>query len=389
MSKTIDERIVSMEFDGAKFEKNVSRAITTLKALDLVLSKTIFSNKQSSGILDSLRGLANSSAYSEIGQKLDFIGSKFTALGRWVENQKDKMIGALESTVKSLSIDQVSAGWQKYADKTSAVQTIMAATAKDFDDVGEQMEYVNEQMEKLNWFTDETSYNFVDMVSNIGKFTSNDIKLDTAVTAMQGISTWAAVSGANANEASRAMYNLSQSLGTGAVKLMDWMSIENANMATAEFKETVLETAAELGQLEKVSEGVYKTLGDKGVQVTNASFRENLSAGWFTSDVLIKALDKYGSFTDKLYELTDKTGTTATEFLSYIEDYQNGTLDLTRTAQKLGVTSEDLSSYLEEATDETYELGLKAFKAAQEAKTFEEAINSVKDAVSTGWMNTF
>ena len=389
MSRSIDERVVSMTFDSAKFEKNVSRTITALKALDLVLSKTLFNNHQSIGILDSLRGIAGSKYYGEIGEKLDFIGSKFTALGRWVEGQKDKIINSLETTVKSLSIDQVSSGWQKYADKTSAVQTIMAATAKDFNDTGKQMEYVNEQMDKLNWFTDETSYNFVDMVSNIGKFTSNDVKLQTAVTAMQGISTWAAISGANAQDASRAMYNLSQSLGVGAVKLQDWMSIENANMATSEFKDTVIETALALGTLEKTKDGRYLIKGTKDKFVTSSSFRENLSEGWFTSDVLLKALDKYGAFTDKLYELTDKTGTTATEFLSYIDDYQNGTLDLAKTAEKLGVTSSELKGYLEEATDETYDLGLRAFKAAQEAKTFEEALNSVKDAVSTGWMNTF
>ena len=387
MSRSIDERVVSMQFDNKKFEKNVEETTKTLKRFKETTDST-FKTPKTNGLSDAIANLANSKSFSKIAENLDSIASKFTVLGQWANRKMQEVIGSIENGVKTLSIDQVSAGWQKYADKTSAVQTIMAATAKDFSDTGKQMEYVNKQMDKLNWFTDETSYNFVDMVSNIGKFTSNDVKLDTAVTAMQGISTWAAVSGANAENASRAMYNLSQALGTGAVKLQDWMSIENANMATTEFKETVIETALALGKLEKKKNGLIYVKGTKKT-VSTANFRENLSSGWFTSDVLMQSLDKYGSFTDKLYELTDKTGTTATEFLGYIEDYQNGTLDMARTAKKLGITSEELSGYLSEATDESYKLGLKAFKAAQEAKTFEEAINSVKDAVSTGWMNTF
>ena len=111
------------------------------------------------------------------------------------------------------------------------------------------MEFVDSQLEKLNWFSDETSYSFTDMTNNIGKFTSNGVALQDSVQAMEGISTWAAKSGQNTQSASRAMYNLSQALSAGAVKLMDWRSIENANMATQEFKETALETAVSLGQL--------------------------------------------------------------------------------------------------------------------------------------------
>ena len=225
------------------------------------------------------------------------------------------------------------------------------------------------------------------MVGNIGKFTSNGIKLDKSVTAMQGIALWAARSGANANEASRAMYNLSQALSTGAVKLIDWKSIENANMATAEFKENALETAAALGKLKKTGDGVYKTMKGNAVSVTN--FNSALSDSWLTSDVLIQVLDKYGSFTNKLYEVSEATDLTATQLLAAIDKYADGTLDLQAYANSTGVDVEELRGYLDELSSSTYELGRKSFQAGQEAKTFAEAISATSDAVSTGWMKTF
>ena len=263
----------------------------------------------------------------------------------------------------------------------------MAATAKDFSDTGEQMEYVNGQLNKLNWFTDETSYSFLDMVNNIGKFTSNGVKLDDAVTSMEGISTWAAISGANVQEAGRAMYNLSQAMAVGSVKLMDWKSIENANMATAEFKETVIETAVAEGKLRKASDGVYKTL--KGNEVSVQNFNQSLADEWFTSDVLTKTLNKYGAFSDKLNELSTLTGKTATELLQDLTAYEDGTLKLADYAKETEVPVKELTEYFKEMTSETMALGRKAFQAAQEAKTFKEAIDATKDAVSTGWMNTF
>ena len=160
---------------------------------------------------------------------------------------------------------------------------------------------------------------------------------------MQGIALWAARSGANANEASRAMYNLSQALSTGAVKLIDWKSIENANMATAEFKENAIETAVALGKLKKIGDGVYKTMQGNAVSVTN--FNSALSDSWLTSDVLIQVLDKYGSFTNKLYEVSEATDLTATQLLAAIDKYADGTLDLQAYANSTGVDVEELRGY--------------------------------------------
>ena len=383
MSREVDERVVSMQFDNKQFETNVA---TTMSTLDKLEAKLNF--KGAGKALDELDASAKNVDLSHMGNAVDTIEVKFSAMSVAAIAAIDRIVNrafdAGERLVKSLSIDQITAGWSKYADKTTAVQTILAAT-------GESMEYVNEQLSKMNWFTDETSFNFTDMTNNVGKFTSAGVDLDKAVLAMQGIAAEAALSGQNAQSASRAMYNFSQALGTGSVKVQDWMSIENANMATKEFKETIIETAKELGRVSEAGEILSITSsnysGDEFVNFSN--FRNTLAAGWFDSDVLIKSLEKYGGFATKLQEITDATGTTATEMLRYVREYESGTTDIGKISRITGVSVEELSGYMETLTSKEYELGRKAFQAAQEAKTFQEAIDATKDAVSTGWMNTF
>lgn len=385
MSTTVDNRVVQMRFDNEEFEKKASKSLSTLDRLKNAL-KFSGASKNLDKVNESFKEVdANPllKAIEGINGGLTTMVAKATLVNR----ATNALIDTTKRFVSSMTLDQVNAGWDKYAEKTSAVQTIMAATSKDFKDTGVQMSYVNSQLEKLNWFTDETSYNFTEMVGNIGKFTSNGIKLDRSVTAMQGIATWAARSGANANEASRAMYNLSQALSTGAVKLIDWKSIENANMATAEFKENAIEAAVALGKLKKKGDGTYVTMKNNAVSVQN--FNNALSDAWFTSDVLLNVLDRYGGFTNKLYEVSSATDLTATQLLSAVDKYAEGTLDLQAYASMTGVDVEELRGYLDELSSSTYELGRKSFQSAQEAKTFAEAISATSDAVSTGWMKTF
>lgn len=385
MSTTVDNRVVQMRFDNEEFEKKASKSLSTLDRLKNALK---FSGASKN--LDKVNESFKEVDANPLLKAIEGINGGFTTMvakATLVNRATNALIDTTKRFVNSMTLDQVNAGWDKYAEKTSAVQTIMAATSKDFKDTGVQMSYVNNQLQKLNWFTDETSYNFTDMVGNIGKFTSNGIKLDKSVTAMQGIATWAARSGANANEASRAMYNLSQALSTGAVKLIDWKSIENANMATAEFKENAIEAAVALGKLKKKGDGTYVTMKNNAVSVQN--FNNALSDAWFTSDVLLNVLDRYGGFTNKLYEVSSATDLTATQLLSAVDKYAEGTLDLQAYASMTGVDIEELRGYLDELSSSTYELGRKSFQSAQEAKTFAEAISATSDAVSTGWMKTF
>lgn len=373
-SGNVDERIVEMRIDHDKFEQGAKKTIDILEKLDEGLKS--LGKKQTDGFDDV------ASSLDKVTNKISVFGTIGDQIIRNLTSQAMDLVRQFNHMVDSLTIDQVSAGWSKYAQKTQGVQTIMAATAKDWEDQGAQMEYVNAQLDKLNWFTDETSYNLLDMVNNIGKFTSAGVDLETAVTAMQGIATWAGISGANTQEASRAMYNLSQALGVGAVTQMDWKSIENANMATYEFKQIVLETAAAMGKLEKVKDGVFKTdyTNKSGEihEVTVESFRQYLSDKWFDSDVLMAALEQYGGFTDLLYEVSDATKLTATQILQQIKLYEEDKKVISK-----------LEPYIKDLASAEYELGRRAFRAAQEAKTFQEAIDATKDAVSTAWMNVF
>ena len=400
MSTAIDNRVVQMEFDNQRFEKNVATSISTLDKLKAAL-KLDGATKGLERVEQTVRGLD----LSRLSYAVDNIANKFSIMGiigvTALTNIANKAIDTGIQLVKSMSVDQVMSGWNKYADKTSAVQTIMAATRDTWDEysqkigyAGDQMDYVNDQMSKLNWFTDETSYNFVDMVSNIGKFTANEIPLDQAVTAMQGIATWTAVSGQNAAAASRVMYNLSQSIATGSVKLQDFMSLENANVATAAFKNKVLEIAEANGQLQREADGVLYAIDDKGkkVAVNLQNFRTTLSAGWFDKDTLISVLEEYGNFTNELYEFSEATGLCASEILGLTEAQQEGTLsaeELQKIADDSGLSIEDLTARLESLNSEENKFGQEAFRAAQEAKTFQEAVDSVKDAASTKWMNIF
>ena len=277
-SKAIDERVVQMQFDNSKFEKNVQESIGTIDKL-----KKSLNFKDSVNNLDELDKSAEgvSKGFDDVGNSLEGVASKLINLKNVFKFElfsriANKVIDVAEKTIKSLSIDPILSGWSKYEEKVTSVQTIMSATASTWEAnakaigfAGTQMEFVNAQLDKLNWFSDETSFSFTDMTSNIGKFTSAGVDLDKAVTAMEGISVWAAKSGQNAQSASRAYYNLAQAMSVGSVKLMDWKSIENANMATMEFKQTAIDTAEQLKYLKKVEDGVWKTVDGSTVTVTN------------------------------------------------------------------------------------------------------------------------
>ena len=334
---SVDNRIVQMQFENSQFEKGVQQS---LKSIDELKKNLEFKDAEKS--MQALQRAGDSFSLVKMGNAIDSISEKFSILGiigkRVLENLADTAYDKITSTVKALSVDQISAGWSKYADKTKAVQQIMAATHLD-------IESVNHELERLNWFSDETSYSFTDMVSNIGKFTSMNVPLDKSVTAMQGISTWAALSGAGVQEASRAMYNLSQAMGLGSLKMQDWKSIALANMATSEFKQTAIDTAVALGKLRKG-------------QVTLENFESTLKSGWFDKDVMMSVFEQYGDFATQAYELATKEGISAAEAMDRL-------------------------------SDGTKSLGERAFRAAQEAITFGQAIEATKDAVSSGWMNVF
>ena len=334
----VDKRVVQMDFDNKKFEKNV---------------------KQSTESINNLKKTLN---FDGVSNSIDQVSLKIKAFEIMTTtalvNITNQVVNLGIRMVKSLSVDNISAGWAKYGQKTTSVATMMAqnfkVAGKEITDTSEKMSVVTAQLERLSWFSDETSYTFTDMVDNVGKFIAAGQDLDVSVKAMEGIATWAALSGQNASTAARAMYQLSQAMGKGKIQLIDYKSIQNANMDTVEFRQTILEAAVALGQLTKEGD---KFVTKTGKKFSQSQFTEELSSGWFTSQVLVEGLSKYSAAVDQIYELANKEGLTASEV---IEKYGD-TLDI---------------------------FGLKAFKAAQEARTFADVLNSVKDAVSSKWMTT-
>lgn len=403
MSTTIDERVVEMQFDNKNFEKNVSQTMSTLDKLKAKLNfgneKNSISELEEAGRDFNLDGMSN--AVEAVGKKFSILEEiAIGSLRRIGSMITDKLAGYVDS----FTVAPVRSGWDQYAEKTSAVQTIMAATretweasAKEVGFVGDQMDYVNAQLEKLTWFTDETSYNFNDMVGNIGKFTANGIGLNEAVTSMEGIATWAGLSGANVQEASRAMYNFSQAMGAGSMKLQDWKSIENANMATTEFKQTVIDTALELGTIKKVGDDLYQAIGSKNT-FSLSSFSTDLTSGWFDKGVMQGALDRFGRFTDELSKFQDLTSgyyDTTSQILQDLDRYDGAATAaekleiLKEVSDETGLSIEELTESFEYLNSEELNLGKRAFKASQEAKTFKEAIEATATAVSSAWSKVF
>lgn len=361
------------------------------------------------GSILGLNTAADKVDMSPIAVAVEDISGKFSlmeaAAFTAIQNITNRFMDSAAQWAKNMAFGDISSGWDAYAEKTQSVQTMMAATRQDFEKMvaegyeGTQIDWVESQMDKLAWYTDETSYNFLDMANNIGKFTSQGINLEDATNQMMGIANWAALAGANVQEASRAMYNIAQAMGTGAMKLVDWKSIENANMATKEFKEQVMEVAVAQGTLERVSEGIYHVVGANEEAIVSVSnFNSALSEGWFSSDVMKETFDNFGKFSSELYEFSDMVSNfeepieeSASTYLEWIEAWNSADGDKSF-LNELELTTEEakaLTEALEELGSEEYELSLRSFKAGQEAKTFGEALGSVHDAAKTAWGGIF
>ncbi len=330
MSDIIDNKVVEMQFDNKQFEEGVK---TSLSTIDKLKESLRFDGIQKG--FENINGAVKNCDFLGMRNAIETVHTKFSALEvmavTTLANITNSAVNAGKQLVKSLALDPIRQGFGEYELKMGSIQTIMAST-------GESLDTVNGYLNELNAYADKTIYSFSDMTSNIGKFTNAGVKLKDAVKAIQGISNEAAVSGANANEASRAMYNFAQALSAGYVKLIDWKSIENANMATVEFKRQLIDTALELGTIVKVGDKYQTTTTDLNGKVSElftatSMFNDSLSAQWMTTDVLVKTLGDYA--------------------------------------------------------DETTEIGKKAFAAAQDVKTFTQLMDTLKEASGSGWATTW
>lgn len=334
MSTTIDQRVVEMQFDNKQFEKNVATSMSTLDKL-----------KQSLNLTGAAKGLENVGTAAKNCDMSGLSGAVQTVQARFstlevmavtaLANITNSAINAGKQLVSSLTIDPIKMGFQEYETQINAIQTILANTSAK----GTTLEQVNSALDELNTYADKTIYNFTEMTRNIGTFTAAGVDLDTSVSAIKGIANLAAVSGSTSQQASTAMYQLSQALASGTVKLMDWNSVVNAGMGGQVFQDALKETAR-----------VHGVAIDDMIE-SEGSFRETLKDGWLSSEILTETLAK---FTGDLNE------------------------DQLRT---MGYTEEQIQSILK--------MGQTANDAATKVKTFTQLFDTLKEAAQSGWTQSW
>lgn len=356
--RSVDERVVEMRFDNKEFESGVRESMSTLNRFESSLDG-LGSTRSIDGINKGIAGIN----FGPLQNGLELAGQKFSALETIAVGALmrigSKITDYVAQQFNELTIAPVKQGFDEYELKMGAVQTMMAST-------GEDLSVINGYLEELNHYADKTIYSFSDMTQNIGKFTNNGVKLKDAVSAIQGISNAAAVAGANSNEASRAMYNFSQALSQGSVKLIDWKSIQNANMATVDFKQNLIDTAVAMGTLVKEGNQYVSTTTDLNGKVSqafdaNKMFNESLSASWMTTEVLVQTLQNYSTDVREMSEAEKAEYETKLKSIGYTDE------------QVKSITA----------------LGSKAADAAQEVKTFSQLLDTLKEAVGSGWTETF
>ena len=351
MSTTIDERVVEMRFDNKQFESNVATSMSTLEKL-----------KKSLNLSGASKGLENVSAaakrvdMSGLGGAVDSVKAQFSALQvvgvTALANITNSAINAGKNIVKSLTIDPVKSGLNEYETKIGSIQTILANTEHQ----GTTLDDVTAALDRLNLYADKTIYNFQEMTRNIGTFTAAGVDLETSVRSIQGIANLAAISGSTSQQASVAMYQLSQALATGTIKLQDWNSVVNAGMGGKVFQNALIQTAAVLdGAADDVAAWQAKNIDAFG------SFRESLSRGaWLTSEVLTRTLEQFTMAAEEGSETW--------------EAYKKSLMD---------------TGYTEAQAESILKMANTASDAATKVKTFTQLMDTLKESAQSGWAQSW
>lgn len=338
MSREVDSRVVEMRFDNENFEKNTKKTISTI---DRLMEKLQFKGAEKG--FEKLDAAAEDVDFATMQRSLATLENKFLSLNivatTALVNITSKFVDAGEKLVKSLSVDQVMSGWNKYTEKTGNVQTIMNATGKSIDTV-------NGYLNKLMWYSDETSFSFNEMTSALSQMTASGGDIEKMIPMIMGIANATADAGKSGLAFQSTIRNITQSYSAGYLQLQDWKSLNLMGTATKALKQELIDTAVELGTL-------------KQGEVTIATFESTLSKKWANTKVMEKTFEKYASMMEAAYEMTQKNK---------------------------GMTS---SEALEKLSGQYGELAERSALAAQQAKSFAEAIDSTKDAVSSKWMAVF
>ena len=350
MSTTVDERVVSMQFDNRQFERNASQSMSTLDKL-----KKALKFEKTAESLDTLSEATKRLDFSPMVDGLETVEEKFSAMEvvavTTLVNITNSVVNAGKQLAKSLSVDQIASGWGKYNQKIQSVQTIINST-------GMSLEEVNDVLSQLMWFSDETSFSFTDMTQALAQMTSSGGKVEKLIPLITGIANATAFAGKGANEFSRAIYNLNQSYGAGYLNYTDWRSLELAGVDSKTLKQVIIDTGVAMGKIKKG-------------KVTVSNFSQTLKSKWADISVMEAAFGRFSELSQAAYELV-----------------KNGEVKLTDgTIFKADV--ETASDAIDLLADKFDSIASTAFMAAQEYKSFSDAISATKDAVSSGWMKTF
>ena len=453
MPSIIDDRVVRMEFDNAEFERNVK---TSMHTIDDLKRKLDFS-----GSADSFNELERSSRnlkFEELSNTLDSINRKFSLWGivakTTIENITTQALNSAKRVAASLSIDQATAGFRQYEAEMDNVATMMSAvrddlfyirnesgeilTDKNGDalvDTGKKMEYINHQLERLTWYTDETSGDQNAMIKGASTFINSGVELEEALEIMMGITNWSFALGKNAGDAAMVIEQLGQSLAKGYVQVQDWASVENRNLVNPKVTKQIMESAVELdklvkieqadgtvkyyinnqldeatGNLKKYKNGIELATGamfdyENATEVTSENFRTTLHEGWFTKEVLADFTKQYGNFASELSKIVQQAnekyggdkGLLTTTWMDYVEEYTSTSPEdmkareaiIARAAEEAEYEIEDMRKYLELLSSPEYGFGETAMRKSQETRTLTAAIDATKKAAATAWSGIF
>jgi hypothetical protein len=349
---SVDDRIVNMQWNSKQFTQGAADSQRALEGVDRALANT-----------------GKGAGLATMGNQVDGISGKFNAMRvagiTALATIASKATSAGLNVVKGLTIDPIMQGFQEYQTNLNSIQTIMANTGKGVN-------VVNQYLNDLNHYSDQTIYNFSQMADSIGKFTAAGVPLKEATSSIKGMANMAALSGSNVQQLNTAMYQMSQALSTGTIRLMDWNSLANAGMGGSNIREALMAT--------------NRTLGDHGVAMDAAikkagSFRDSLQAGWLTADTFNKTMKVMAGQTIQNSDDLKKLGMTQNEFEKSGHKMGDTIAFTTEQLQKMG--------YSKEAAKRLSELSASAIDSATKVKTASQALDVVKESIGSGFAKIF
>ena len=345
MTASVESRILSMKFENTQFERGVATTMRTLSKLTSALAFPV--NKTG---FDAIQDKVSKFHFGPIDSGINGLSAKFIALSTVAVTALSQItrsaISAGTEFAKQFSgMEAMSDGFSEYETKLGSVQTILSNTD------GESLRDVTDALDELNTYSDKTIYNFGEMAKNIGTFTAAGVGLDTSVQSIKGIANLAALSGSTSQQASSAMYQLSQAIAAGKVSLVDWNSVVNAGMGGKVFQEALINTAVAMGKIEESAVSVDKATGR--MLVNGKSFRESISGGesWLTSDALTNTLAQFSG-------------------------------DLTRLELKQ-------QGFNKQQIDDIRKRAREATAAATKVKTFTQLVGTVRETMGSGWAKSW